>query len=77
MSNEGAKETPMSDHIERFWKLLRTEYVRILIDIRRDHDEGQPPHWDSATFPDDVAKALVAEHTVLSDFFNDDVENAK
>lgn len=53
-------ETPMSDHINRFWELLATEHVRILIDIRRDHDEG-PPHWDSASFPNDVAKALVAD----------------
>lgn len=53
-------ETSMSDHIAYFWRLLETEHVRILIDIRRDHDEGQPPHWDSASFPDDVAKALVA-----------------
>ena len=41
--------------------MLATEHVRVLIDIRRDHDEGQPPHWDSASFPDDVAKAIVAQ----------------
>jgi hypothetical protein len=61
MTDTGQCETPMSDHIERFWQLLATEHVRILIDIRRNHDEGQPPHWDSASFPDDVAKALVAQ----------------
>jgi hypothetical protein len=51
----------MSDHIEQFWNFLATEHVRILLDIRRDHDEGQPPHWDSASFGNDVAKALVAQ----------------
>jgi len=69
MSNEGAKETPMSDHIERFWKLLRTSHVRILVENRVDHDEGQPSHWDSSSFPDDVAKALAAEHEMLTDIF--------
>ncbi len=54
-------KTLMSDHVASFWRLLRTEHVRILIDIRRDHDEGQPPHWDSSSFGDDVAKALVMD----------------
>jgi hypothetical protein len=61
MTDTGQAETPMSDHIESFWNLLANEYVRILIDIRRDHDEGQPPHWDSSSFGNDVAKALAAE----------------
>ena len=61
MTETAQCETPMSDHIEDFWKLLATEHVRIIIDIRRDHDEGQTPHWDSTSFPDDVAKALVAQ----------------
>lgn len=56
-----ACETPMSDHIAKFWELLSKEHVRILIDIRRDHDEGQPPHWDSSSFSNEVAKALVNE----------------
>lgn len=59
--SEQACETPMSDHVTRFWELLSDEHVRILIDVRRDHDEGQPPHWDSASFPNDVAKAIVAD----------------
>lgn len=56
-------ETPMADHIERFWNLLATEHVRILIDIRKPHEAGSGImyHWDSASFPDDVAKALVAQ----------------
>jgi hypothetical protein len=57
-----ACETPMSDHVARFWQTISSEHVRILIDIRRDHDEGQPPHWDSASFSNEVAKALVADH---------------
>lgn len=66
MSDSASCETPMSDHIESFWNLLANEHVRILIDIRRDHDEGQPPHWDSASFPNDVAKALVAQRGTSS-----------
>jgi len=61
MSDTGPCETPMFDHVVRFWELLADEHVRILIDIRRDHDEGQPPHWDSASFSNDVAKAIVAD----------------
>lgn len=54
-----ATETPMSDHVARFYELLATEYVHIIVNIRREHDEGQPPHWDCASFGNDVAKALV------------------
>lgn len=62
--SDQACETPMSDHVADFWKLIETEHVRILVDIRRDHDEGQPPHWDSSSFSNDVAKALVAHRSV-------------
>ena len=59
-----ACETPMSDHIAEFWHLLETEHVRILIDIRRSHEPGSGVmyHWDSASFPDDTAKAIAADH---------------
>lgn len=67
MSETAACETPMSDHVVRFWQHLETEHVRILIDIRRDHepDSGVMYHWDGASFPNDVAKALVAERKAL------------
>jgi len=60
-----AVETPMSDHVARFWQHLETETVRILIDLRREvgHDapDGPSVYWDGASFGDDVAKALVAD----------------
>jgi hypothetical protein len=61
-------QTPMSDHVAVFWQLLETEHVRILIDIRRSHEPGSGVmyHWDSASFSDDVAKALVAERAALA-----------
>jgi|SRR5579864_719363 len=57
-------ETPMADHLIHFWNLLATEHVRILVNIRKAHEPGSGVmyHWDSASFPDDVAKALWREH---------------
>lgn len=68
MSDDQACKTPMSDHIARFWELLRTEYVRVLIDIRREHDSSGDDryHWDSASFGDDTAKALVNSLATLT-----------
>lgn len=60
MSDARQSETLMADHIKRFWRLLATEHVRILVDVRVDHDEGQPPHWDGYTFSNEIAKALAA-----------------
>lgn len=54
-----AAETPMADHVANFWHLLETETVRILVNIKREN-EGMGVYWDSASFPDDVAKELVA-----------------
>jgi len=67
MTAHDACETPMSDHIERFWETIATEYVRVLIDIRRAHepDSGVMYHWDSASFSDDVAKAICADRASL------------
>ena len=57
-----ACETPTQDHIERFWRLLSEEKnVRILIDMHRPESFGGAGHWDSSTFSNDIAKALVAE----------------
>lgn len=62
----GATETPMSDHVARFWQLLKTEHVRILINMRReigiDAPDGPIEYWDGASFSDEVAKALIADH---------------
>lgn len=54
-----ATETPMRDHIAEFWRLLETEHVRILVDIRRQTEAMT--YYDSSSFGDDVAKALVAD----------------
>lgn len=63
-------ETPMCDHVARFWKHLETETVRIVIDLKRTVGAAAPDgplvYWDMATFSDDVAKALVAERAALS-----------
>jgi hypothetical protein len=65
MSDIGQAETPMSDHIARFWKYLATETVRVLVDLRRevgtDAPDGPVVYWDGASFSDDVAKAIVAD----------------
>lgn len=47
-------QTPMSDHVARFWKLLAEHKVHIVVDCV---DENA-----SSMFPDDVAKAVVADH---------------
>jgi hypothetical protein len=57
--NQGAAETPMSDHVASFWHLLETENVHILINIKRELSSVS--YWDGASYPDDVAKALVAD----------------
>ncbi len=53
-------ETPMSDHVRRFWELLETETVYIAVNIQRDHEDG-PPHYDTSQFGSEIAKALVAD----------------
>lgn len=52
-----AAVTPMSDHVAEFWRLLETEHVMLLVDIRRDTESLS--YWDSSRFGNDVAKALV------------------
>jgi hypothetical protein len=54
-----AAEPTVAYHVERFWRLLETETVRIQVDMRRD--TSSVPYWDSSSFSDAVAKALVAE----------------
>jgi hypothetical protein len=63
MSEADACKTPMADHVAEFWRLLAAGHVRILVDSRRDHerDSGVMYHWDSSSFPDEVAKALIAD----------------
>lgn len=63
MGETDASETPMSDHIDRFFQLLATEHVRILVNIRRQHGDG-PVYWDGSSFPDNVAKAIAALRSV-------------
>lgn len=58
-------ETPMADHLRQFWQLLAEGKVRVLIDTFHPEGFGGEGHWSSSSFPDDVAKALVAEHKRL------------
>jgi hypothetical protein len=55
---DGCCETPMAEHVARFWKLLAEGQVRVLVET---HHEGCGGHWNSSSFPDDVAKAIAAD----------------
>lgn len=62
---EGLCETPMSDHVARFWNILETErYVRLVIDMQRPTERGH--YWDSSLFGDDCAKTLVVDRQRMS-----------
>lgn len=58
-----ACETPLSDHVASFWKLLETETVHLSVNIRRvighDAPDGPTVYYDCSTFSDEVAKELV------------------
>lgn len=54
---DGPCETPMSDHVERFFQMLEGGTVRILVDTEQ---------WHSASFPDDAAKAIAAAYRSAS-----------
>lgn len=58
---DNACQTPMRDHVTEFWRILETEKVRVLIDMHQPDSFGGAGHWDSSSFSDDVAKALVAD----------------
>jgi hypothetical protein len=60
---DGQAETPMIDHVSRFWHLLETGEVRILIDTKCN-GFGGTGWYDTSSFGDDVAKALVAERAL-------------
>lgn len=64
-------ETTVSDHVDRFWRHLETETVRVLVELKRtigtDAPDGPLVYWDGASFPDHIAKALVAERGQLLD----------
>lgn len=60
-----AAEVPVTELAANFWKLISTNHVRILVDMRRviGHDNDQQSvYWDGASFSNEVAKALVAGH---------------
>lgn len=69
MSDTQSAETPMSEHVARFWRHLETETVRVMVDLKRtighDAPDGPSVYWDGASFSDDVAKALVAERSEI------------
>jgi len=62
MANQEGPAVPceacVEDHVQRFWQLLASEHVRITVEVRRG-DEAVC--WDSSSFTNDVAKALVDE----------------
>lgn len=62
MSDQGECETPMSDHVDRFWRYLAEGKVRIMVDMFRPDSFGGTGHWDSASFQDDAAKAVLSDH---------------
>ena len=74
MMDTQAGETPMSDRVALFWKYLETEHVRILLDLRREIDNGVV-YWDSSSFSDAVAKALVADRMALRERVTDAVRS--
>jgi hypothetical protein len=56
-------ETPMRDHVSRFWEEIRSNHVRVMVDMRRviSHDSGEETvYWDGSSFPDNTAKAILA-----------------
>jgi hypothetical protein len=57
-----ACETPMSEHVARFWQLLAEGNVRLLVDT---YHPGCGGHWNSSSFPDDVAKELAGDRLVM------------
>lgn len=62
---EQAAETPMADHLARFWRHIAENKVHIVVSMHRPDSFGGLGHWDTASFPDDVAKALTAEAATL------------
>ena len=60
-----AAVTPMIDHVARFWRLLETEHVRLLVDAKRGL--GDFEYFDSSSFPDNVAKAILEQRSDLLD----------
>ena len=63
-TRKGAAVATMQDHVERFWRYLETENLRILVEMRRD--TSSVPYWDRSSFSDDVAKALVQERNAIT-----------
>ena len=63
-SSVAAGTVSVSEHVKRFWHYLETETVRILVDKRREMENGCVYH-DSSSFSNDVAKALVADRKNL------------
>ncbi len=62
MTNQAAT-VPVNELAANFWKLISTNHVRISVDMRRviGHDNDQQSvYWDSASFSNEVAKALIA-----------------
>lgn len=56
-----AAETPMSDHVARFWRLLEEGRVRILVDSECP-GFGGIGYYASASFGDERLGHVVTEH---------------
>ena len=61
----GAATVSTEEYAARFWHLIASNDVRVLVDMRRviKHDDGtETEYWDSASFGNEAAKALIAGH---------------
>lgn len=63
LNEMGACEPSLKDHVSCFYGLLRDEHVRIRLDIKRTVSDGVT-YFDSTSFPNDVAKAIVADRAL-------------
>jgi hypothetical protein len=59
----GAAEVTVAESVEDFCRLVAQNEVRIVLNLKRtvgeDAPDGPVTYWDSSSFNDDVAKALV------------------
>lgn len=62
---EGQCETPMSDHVARFWQLVREFEVRIVVDQMTDGFGGKG-FYATSIFSNDAAKAILSTNEKLT-----------
>jgi hypothetical protein len=62
---EGQCETPMSDHVARFWQLVREFEVRIVVD-QMTAGFGGKGFYATSIFSNDTAKAILSTNEKLT-----------